>query len=160
MIKLIALLLTITIANANIFPFLLPDEGSHFNHHLQSLLKKSQKEIVILTASMHYPSLNKSIFQALSHGVHLSIIANNLKNDPLRFVAYRNVLLYRNTTHSITDTVILIDSTHICHIPDELDEKNLMGTISNIWCSDESSLILPLQKHINLLKKRSVPYLE
>jgi len=160
MIKLIALLLTITIANANIFPFLLPDEGSHFDHHLQTHLKNAQKEVVIITASMHYPSLNKTILRSLSHGVHLSIIANDLHNDPLHFAAYQNVAVYRNSTRAISDTIILIDNTHICHIPDALDEKNLKNNISNIWCSDESALILSSQKGINLLKKRSTPYLE
>ncbi|MDD5210928.1 MAG: hypothetical protein PHV62_00805 [Sulfuricurvum sp.] len=160
MIKLITLILTITVSNANIFPFLLPDEGSHFNHYLQVLLKNAQKEIIIVTSSMDYPSLNKNIIHSLSHGGHLTIIASKQSGDPLRLIAYEGVTLYAYAPRAIADTLILIDNTHVCHLSGSLDEKSLGDTVSHVWCSDESSLILSTQKQITTLLKRSKPYLQ
>ena len=160
MIKLITLILTITITNANILPFLLPDEGSHFNHHLQSLLKNAQKEIVVIAPSMNYPSLNKAITHALAHGGHLTLIVSKPLGDPLRLVAYDGVTLYTYAPRALTDTLILIDNTYICHLGGALSEKSLGDTITNAWCSDEPSLILTTQKEITTLLKRSKPYLQ
>lgn len=160
MIKLIALLLTIITANANIFPFLLPDEGSRFNHHLQTHLKNAQKEIVIITHSMNYPALSKSIIRSLSGGGHLTLIVSNPSGDPLRLIAYEGVNLYTYIPRTLTDTLILIDNTQICHISGPLSEKHLTNASSNVWCSDEASLILRTQKYINLLLGRSTPYLQ
>lgn len=160
MIKLIALLFTITSANADIFPFLLPDEGSRFNHHLQKYLKNSQKEIVIVTPSFNYPSLSKSILHSLSRQGRLTLIVSKPSGDPLRFIAYEGVTLYNDTPRAIADTLILIDNSHVCHLSGPLDEKNLTNNISNVWCSDESSLLLAAQKQITLLMRRSNPYLQ
>jgi hypothetical protein len=160
MIKLITLIFTITVANANIFPFLLPDEGSHFNYYLQQLLKNSPKEIIILTPSMNYPSLNKNIIHSLSHGGHLTIITSNPSGDPLRLIAYEGATLYVYSPRAIADTLILIDNTHLCHLTGSLNEKSLGDNVSHVWCSDEPSLILSTQKQIRTLLKRSKPYLE
>jgi hypothetical protein len=160
MIKLIALLFTISIANANIFPFLLPDEGSRFNHHLQTHLKNSQKEIVIVTPSMNYPSLSKSILRSISHGGHLTLIVSKPSGNPLSFIAYERVTLFCYTPRALTDTLILIDNNHVCHLSGSLNEKSLSDNVSNVWCSDESSLILATQKQITALIKRSKPYLQ
>lgn len=160
MIKLITLIFTITVSNANIFPFLLPDEGSHFNHYLQVLVKNAQKEIIIVTPSMNYPALNKNIIHSLSHGAHLTIIDSNQSGDPLRLIAYEGVTLYRYPARDIADTLILIDNTHICHLSGSLNEKNLGEAVSHVWCSDEPSLILAIKKQITTLLKRSKPYLQ
>ena len=160
MIKLIALLFTITIANANIFPFFLPDEGSFFNHHLQKLLKNSQKEIVIVTPSLNYSSLSKSIINSISHGGHLTLIVSHPSGDPLRFIAYKGVSLFTYTPRVLADTLILIDNSYVCHLSGSLNEKNLSDNVSNVWCSDDSTVILATQKQINTLIKRSKPYLQ
>lgn len=160
MIKLIALLFTITVANANIFPFLLPDEGSTFNHHLQTLIKNSHSEIIIVTSTMNYPSLKKSIIHALSHGVHLKLIVNKASNDPLHFVAYQGVDLYNYTPRAISDTLILIDNSTICHVSETLDEKSMGNNVSSSWCTDEPSLVPKIQKNIHRLLQRSTPYLQ
>lgn len=160
MIKLITLIFTITVSNANIFPFLLPDEGSHFNHYLQVLFKNAQKEIIIVTPSMNYPSLNKHIIHSLSHGVHLTIIASKRSEDPLRLIAYEGVTFYSYAPRVITDTLILIDNTHICHLSGSFNEKSLGKAVSHVWCSDESSLALSTQKQITTFIKRSKPYLQ
>lgn len=160
MIKLIALILTITVSNANIFPFLLPDEGSHLNHYLQRLIKNSKNEIVIVTPTMHYPSLNKKIIHSISHGTQLTIIASNPSGDPLHLIAYEGVMLQTYTPRTLTDTLILIDNTHVCHLGGALDEKSLGETVTNAWCSDEPSLIRATKKQILTLRKRSKPYLQ
>ncbi|MDQ1298969.1 MAG: hypothetical protein QG558_1508 [Campylobacterota bacterium] len=160
MIKLIALIFTITVSNANIFPFLLPDEGSRFNYHLQSLVKNAQKEIIIVTPSMNYPSLNKPLVRAVSRGGHLTIIASKPSGDPLRLIAYAGVTLYAYAPRAIANTLILIDNTHVCHLGGALNEKNLGDTVSQVWCSDEPSLILSTQKQITTLLKRSKSYLQ
>ncbi len=160
MIKLIALLLTIITANANIFPFLLPDEGSRFNHHLQTHLKNAQKEIVIITHSMNYPTLSKSIIRSLSTRGHLTLIVSKPSGDPLRLIAYEGVNLYTYPSRTLTDTLILIDNTQVCHLSGPLSEKHLTNAASSVWCSDDPSLILRMQKHVNVLLRRSAPYLE
>ncbi|MDP2077642.1 MAG: hypothetical protein Q8N01_10340 [Sulfuricurvum sp.] len=160
MIKLIALLFTITIANANIFPFLLPDEGSRFNHYLQKHLKNSQKEIIILTPSLNYPSLSKSILRSISHGIHLNLIVSKPSGDALRFIAYEGVTLYSYTPRDLTDTLILIDNSLVCHLSGSLNEKSLSENVSSVWCSDESLLVLAAQKQITTLLKRSKSYLQ
>jgi hypothetical protein len=160
MIKLITLIFTITIANANIFPFLLPDEGSNFNHTLQAFIKNATKEIIIVTPSMNYPSIQKSIIHTLSNGTHLTIIASKSVSDPLRLIAYQGVTYYPYTPRNITDTLILIDNTQVCHLPGSLDEKNLQNAVSHVWCSDDSSLILSTRKQITLMIQRSKPYLQ
>lgn len=160
MIKLIALILTIITANANIFPFLLPDEGSRFNHHLQSLFKNAQKEIIIVTPSMNYPSLKKPLVRAVSRGGHLTLIVSKPSEDPLRLIAYERVTLYAYAPRAIANTLILIDNAHVCHLGGSLDEKSLGDTVSQVWCSDEPSLILSTQKQITTLLKRSKPYLQ
>ena len=160
MIKLITLIFTITVSNANIFPFSLPDEGSHFNHYLHLLVKNAQKEIIIVTPSMNYPSFSKNIIDSLSHGTHLTIISSKQSGDPLRLIAYEGVSLYEYSPRAISDTLILIDSTYVCHLSGSLNEKSLGEAVSHVWCSDESSLILSTQKQISRLLKRSKPYLE
>lgn len=160
MIKLIALLFTISLANADIFPFLLPDEGSRFNHYLQTHLKKSQKEIVILTPSLNYPSFGKSILRSLSRGGHLTLVTSKPSGDALRFIAYEGVTLYTYTPRPLTDTLILIDNRLVCHLSGSLNEKNLSDNVSNVWCSDAASLVLAAQKQIAVLIKRSQPYLQ
>ena len=160
MIKLITLIFTITVANANIFPFLLPDEGSNFNHYLQVLIKNAQNEIIIVTPAMHYSSLSKKVIQPLSHGTHLTIITSNPSGDPLRLIAYEGVTLQMYTARTLTDTLMLIDNTHVCHLGGALNEKNLGDTVTNVWCSDEPSLILATKKQITILLKRSKPYLQ
>ncbi len=136
MIKLIALLITISVANANIFPFLLPDEGSSFNHYLQKLIKDSHSEIIIVTSTMNYPSLNKSIIHALSHGVHLKLIVAYASNDPLHFLAYQGVDLYHYTPRAIADTLILIDNSTLCHVSGALDEKSMGNNVSTSCCTN------------------------
>jgi len=160
MIKLITLLFTISIANANIFPFLLPDEGSRFNHYLQTHLKNSQKEIVIVTPSMYHPSLGKSILRSISRGGHLTLIVSKPSRDSLRFIAYEGVALYRYTPRALSDTLVLIDNNLVCHLSGSLNEKGLSENVSSVWCSDESSLVLAAQKQITTLIKRSKPYLQ
>ncbi|OYZ66792.1 MAG: hypothetical protein B7Y17_01025 [Sulfuricurvum sp. 24-42-5] len=160
MIKLITLLFTITIANANIFPFLLPDEGSRFNYYLQKHFKNSQKEIVIITPSLNYPSLRKSILRSISHGTHLTLIVSKPSGDALRLIAYEGVTLYSYTPRVLTDTLILIDNSLVCHLSGSLNEKNLSENVSSVWCSDESSLVLSAKKQIAALTKRSKPYLQ
>lgn len=160
MIKLIALLFTINIANANIFPFLLPDEGSLFNHDLQKHLKNSQKEIVIITPSFNHPSLSKSILHSISRQGHLTLIVSKPSGDPLRFIAYQGVSLFTYTPRVLADTLILIDNSYVCHLSGSLNEKSLSDHVSSVWCSDEPSLVLSAQKQITSLKKRSKAYLE
>lgn len=160
MIKLIALLITISVANANIFPFLLPDEGSSFNHYLQKLIKNSHSEIIIVTSTMNYPSLNKSIIHALSHGVHLKLIVAYASNDPLHFLAYQGVDLYHYTPRAIADTLILIDNSTLCHVSGALDEKSMGNNVSTSWCTNEPTLITKTQKDIHRLFQRSTPYLQ
>lgn len=160
MIKLITLILTISVANANIFPFLLPDEGSRFHHHLQSLFKNAQKKIIIVTPLMNYPSLQKNIIRSLSKGSRLTLITTQSKGDPLRLIAYEGVSLYTYTPRAMTDTIILIDNTHVCHLGAPLSEKSLSDTVSNVWCSDDPSLILWGKTQVVKLQKRSKRYLE
>lgn len=160
MIKLITLILTITFSNANIFPFLLPDEGSHFNHYLQTLIKNAQNKIIIVTPAMHYPSFSKKIIHSISHGTHLTIIASNPSGDPLRLIAYEGITLQTYESRTLTDTLILIDDTHVCHLGGALNEKSLGETVTNAWCSDEPSIIHATKKQITILLKRSRPYLE
>lgn len=88
------------------------------------------------------------------------IITSKPSGDPLRLIAYEGVTLYTYAPRAIADTLILIDNTHVCHLPGSLNEKNLGETVSNVWCSDESSLILSTQKQITRLIKRSKPYLQ
>lgn len=160
MIKLIVLLFTISIANANIFPFLLPDEGSRFNHYLQTHLKNSQKEILIVTPSLNYPSLSKSILRSTSHGANLTLVTSKPSGDALRFIAYEGVTLYTYSPRPLSDTLILIDNSLVCHLSGSLNEKNLSDNVSSVWCSDEASLVLAAQKQISILIKRSKPYLQ
>ena len=160
MIKLIALLLTITTANANIFPFLLPDEGSHFNHHLQGLIKNSHNKVVIVTPAMNYPSLTKSIIRSLSHGIHLTLIVSKPSGDPLRLIAYEGVNLYSYVPRTITDTLLLVDNAYICHTSGALDEKMMGDAVSNAWCTDDPALIAQAQKSIHKLLQHSSPYLQ
>lgn len=160
MIKLITLLFTITVANANIFPFLLPDEGSHLNHHLQQIFKNSQNEIVIVTSAMKYPSLNKSIMHSLSHGVHLSLIVTHPTGDPLHLIAYQGVNLYKYTPRPLGDTLILVDNSHVCHLSGGLNEAAMGSNLSTAWCSDDNALVLRTQQHIKTLLKRSSTYLQ
>lgn len=161
MIKLIALLLTIITANANIFPFLLPDEGSRFNHHLQTHLKNAQKEIVIITHSMNYSTLSKSIIRSLSSGGRLTLIVSKPSGDPLHLIAYEGVNFFNTyTPKTLSDTLILIDNTQVCHLSGPLSEKHLTNATSSVWYSDDPSLILRMQKHINVLLRRSTPDLK
>ncbi|MDP1785334.1 MAG: hypothetical protein Q8K81_07925 [Sulfuricurvum sp.] len=160
MIKLIALLFIISTADADIFPFLLPDEKSQFNYHLQSHLKKANKEIVILTSSMNFPSLRKTLTGTLSHGVHLTLIVREPLGDPLYFTAYRGVDLYTYRPRNLSDTLILIDNIYVCHLSGPLNEKHLSDDTSSVWCSDEASHLLRTKKHLDTLLQRSRGYLQ
>lgn len=160
MIKLILLLFIISTVNADISPFLLPDEKSLFNHHLQSHLKKANKEIVILTPSMNFPSLRSTVIGTLSHGVHLTLIVREPLGDPLYFTSYGGVDLYTYRPRNLSDTLILIDNTYVCHLSGPLSEKHLSDDTSSVWCSDESSHLLRTKKHLDTVLHRSRGYLQ
>lgn len=160
MIKLIALLFTINITNANIFPFLLPDEESHFNHYLQVLVKNAENEIIIVTPAMHYSPLSKKLIHSLSHGTRLTIIASKPSGDPLRLIAYEGVTLHTYTPRTLIDTLILVDDTHVCHLGGALNEQSLGDTVTNVWCSDEPAVIRATKRQITTLLKRSKSYLK
>jgi hypothetical protein len=80
--------------------------------------------------------------------------------DPLSLIAYQGVDLYRYAPRAITDTLILIDNTYVCHAAGALDEKEMGNTVSTVWCSDDPILIQQTQKNINRLFQRSTPYLQ
>jgi len=160
MIKLLTLFLTFTVANAQIFPYFLPDEKSHFEHDLLGHLKKARSHIILLTPSFNHLALRRQLIQSASKGVHLTLIAQNLSHDPLQLVAYSGVELYLYRARGLNDTLILIDDDIVCHLSGGLNEEELSRKSQNALCSDESDFISAMHQNANRILTRSHPYLK
>lgn len=160
MIKLIALLLTFSVANAQSNHYVLPKDTSHFEHSLNSHLKNTRKEIIILTPSLNYPSLKAKLIQSVSKGAKLTIITHTPAHDPLSLIAYENVelLLYSDT--SLNDTTIIMDTAFMCHHQGALDAEQLSDNNEKIVCNDDAMAIGKIRKAITLLRSHSKRYLE
>ncbi len=160
MIKLLTLFLTLCTANGQTLPYLLPDEKSNFEHTLISHLKKAQTHIVILTPSLNHPALRRQLLQSLSKGVKLTLITQDPSNDPLQLVAYNGVDLYLYRARPLSDSLILIDNSVVCHVSDGLNEEDFSKKSQNALCSDESDLINAMQQNTHQILTRSKPYLK
>jgi hypothetical protein len=160
MIKFLPLFLTFTLANGQIFPYLLPEEKSQFEHDLLSHIKKAHKQIVLLTPSLNHPTLRRQLIQSVSKGVKLTLITQNPANDPLQLVAYNGVEFYLYSSRPLNDTLIFIDEDEVCHLSGGLNEEELSRKTQNVFCSDESDFILALQQNTNRILTRSKPYLK
>jgi hypothetical protein len=160
MIKLIALFLTLNIANGQTISYLLPDEKALFEHTLMTHIKKATKEIVILTPALNYPLLRRQLIHSVSKGVKLTLIAQNLSNDPLQLVAYNGVELYGYDVRPLGDTSIVIDDTTVCHLSGVLSEEKFMRNTQQPLCSDEEDIIHTTQQNVRRILTRSKPYLK
>lgn len=160
MIKFLPLFLTFTLANGQIFPYLLPEEKSQFEHDLLSHIKKAHKQIILLTPSLNHPALSRQLIQAVSKGVKVTLITQNSANDPLQLVAYNGVEFYLYASRSLNDTVILIDDDAVCHLSGGLNEDALSRKSQHAICSDESDFILSLHQNTNRILTRSKLYLK
>ncbi len=160
MIKLLALFLTLSVANGQTLSYLLPDEKGLFEHTLGTHLKNANNEIVILTPSMNYPLLRTQLVRTLSKGTTLTIITQNPKNDPLALVAYRGVELSLYLARPLADTLIFIDDTTVCHLSGELNAEDLTRKTNHAICSDEADLVAAMRQNIDKIRKRSKPYLK
>lgn len=160
MIKLIALLLTFSVANAQSNRYVLPKDTSHFEHSLNSHLKNTREEIIILTPSLNYPSLKAKLIHSVSKGTKLTIITHTPAHDPLALIAYENVelLLYSDT--SLNDTTIIMDTAFMCHHQGALDAEQLSDTNEKIVCHDNAPAIGKIRKAITLLRSHAKRYLE
>lgn len=159
MIKLIALFLTLSVANAQTLTYMLPDDKALFEHALTRHLKKANKEVIILTPMLHYGVLRSQLIHTINKGINLTLIAQNPAHDSLKLVAYRNVELYSYHARPLSDTVILIDDT-VCHLSGALDEEELLRTTQTILCSNEAELRQGIQKNIAKTLTRSTLYLK
>ncbi|HEX5623629.1 MAG TPA: hypothetical protein VFX57_04210 [Sulfuricurvum sp.] len=160
MIKLLGLLLTFSTVNADIFTFYLPDEGSRFEHHVLSRIKNAHTHITIVAPSIDFAPLRKAVIRPLSRGTHLTLIVQNPAQDPLYYISYKNTDLYLYEKRLMSDTLILIDNTHLCHLPQGLSDKQLTRNALNVWCTDDAQAIHTAQQYIHRMIKRSRPYLE
>ncbi|GEM_PF-881843 len=160
MIKLLTLFLTFTLANAQIFPYFLPDEKSNFEHDLLSHLKKAHTQIILLTPSLNHPALRRQLIQSVSKGVKVTLIAQNPSHDPLQLVAYNDIELYLYRARELNDSLIIIDDEIVCHLSGGLEEEKLSQKTQNALCSDESDFILSLHQNANRILTRSKPYLK
>jgi len=160
MIKLLSLFLTLCVANAQTLSFLLPDEKSNFEHTLMSHLKKVQTRIVILTPSLNHPALHRQLIQSVSKGVKLTLITQDPSHDPLQLVAFNDVDLYIYRARPLSDTLILMDDSVVCHVSGGLNEEELSKKSQNALCSDESDLINAMQQNTHQILTRSKPYLK
>ncbi|HEX5710701.1 MAG TPA: hypothetical protein VFX68_05080 [Sulfuricurvum sp.] len=159
MIKLIALFLTLSVANAQTLTYMLPDDKALFEQALIGHLKKANKEVIILTPMLHYDVLRTQLIRTIKNGINLTIIAQNPAHDSLKLVAYRNVELYSYHPRPLSDTLIVIDDT-VCHLSGALDEEELLRKTQNILCSDEAELRQGIQKNIAKTLTRSKLYLK
>ncbi|MDP3465779.1 MAG: hypothetical protein Q8R86_08430 [Sulfuricurvum sp.] len=160
MIKLIALLLTFSVANAQSNFYVLPKDTSHFEHSLNSHLKNTREEIIILTPSLNYPSLKAKLIQSVSKGVNLTIITHNPAYDPLALIAYENVELLLHSEKSLNDTTIIMDTAFMCHHQGALDAEQLSDNNEKIVCHEDALAIAKIRKAIILLRSHSKRYLE
>ncbi|MGZ5208360.1 MAG: hypothetical protein ACXWB0_05005 [Sulfuricurvum sp.] len=160
MIKLIALLLTFSVANAQSNLYVLPKDTSHFEHSLNSHLKKTREEIIILTPSLNYPSLKAKLIQSVSKGVKLTIITHTPAHDPLSLIAYENVELLLYQGSSLNDTTIIMDTAFMCHHKGALNAKELSDTKEKIVCHEDTLAIAKIRKAITVLRSHSKCYLK
>jgi len=160
MIKLIALLFTFSVANAQSNLYVLPKDTSHFEYSLNSHLKNTREEIIILTPSLNYPSLKAKLIQSISKGVKLTLITHTPAHDPLALIAYENVELLLHSDKSLNDTTIIMDTAFMCHHTGALDAKQLSDTKEKIVCHEDALAIGKIRKAIILLQLHSTRYLE
>lgn len=160
MIKLIALLFTFSVANAQSNLYVLPKDTSNFEHSLNSHLKNTREEIIILTPSLNYPSLKAKLIQSVSKGVKLTLITRIPAHDPIALIAYKNVELLLHSEKSLNDTTIIMDTTFMCHHKGALDAEQLSDTKEKIVCHEDDLAIGKIRKAITLLRLDSKRYLE
>lgn len=160
MIKILSLFLLLTHLNGQMFPYLLPDQKDDFDHILITHIKKAHHVIYIITPELRYPSLSRPLLQSLSKGVSLSLITQKASGDPLTLIAYSGVTWSLYTTRPLSDTVILIDDTLVCHVAGGLNEESLSQKTQIPVCSDDPTLFQTMRHHFDHFQKRTHPYLE
>lgn len=160
MIKLLTVFLILNAANAQTLTFLLPDEKSSFEHELMSHLKNAHTKILLLTPSLNHPAVRRQLIQSVSKGVKLTLITQNPSDDPLQLVAYSGVELYLYRARPLSDTLILIDDSVVCHATGGLKEEELSRKSQNVFCSNEGDFIQSLSQNAQRILMRSHPYLK
>ncbi len=160
MIKILSLFLLLTHLNGQIFPYILPDQKDDFDHILITHIKKAHRTIYILTPELRYPSLSRPLLKSLTKGVVLTLITQKASGDPLMLIAYSGVNWSLYTARPLSDTLILIDDTLVCHIAGGLNEESLSQKSQTPLCSDDPTLIQTMHHHWDYLEKYSHPYLD
>ncbi len=104
---------------------------------------------------MNAPSLKNKLIKAISHGVNVTLITQDVSNDPIALVAYENVelLLYRGK--SLKESTIIIDSDFVC-----IQKGGLGDSKTTFFCSDAPLLLQKTLKTIHPIHTHSKPYLE
>jgi hypothetical protein len=154
MIKFILILFIFSTLKGQTLLYLLPKERSDFEYALNTHLKKS-RNITIITASMNTPSLKSKLIKAISNGSTLTIIAQNVSNDPIALVAYQNIQLLLYLEEPIKETTIIVDSNFMC-----TQKGSLIDTKTIVSCTDDSLLIQKTLKNITQIRTHSKDYLE
>lgn len=142
------------------FSYLLPDERAKFDYQLETHLKHTDQEVLIITHSMNYPSLKKMLLKSLSRGNSLILITNTAHHDPSNIIAYQGVELYLYRPRLIMNSTIIIDSSYACHLSGSLDESKMSQTAQSVICSDEAGFITQSRNHFGTFLERSQTYLK
>ncbi|MCX6073925.1 MAG: hypothetical protein NTY39_06355 [Campylobacterales bacterium] len=154
MIKFITLLFTFSVLNGQSILYSLPKETTHFEYSLNTHLKNAQ-ETIIATPSMNTRSFKSKLIKAVSHGCSLTLITQNISNDPIALVAYQNIELLLYFEKPLKESTIIVDSNFMCTKKGSLGESK-----TTIICTDDSLLLQKTLKNIHQMRTHSKRYLE
>ncbi len=157
MIKLLLpLLLIIPIYGENNH-FKFPDHHSRFLHHLNQVIKKSDR-VVIVTPSLNHSQIKKMLLSSVKKGGTITLIVNHISGDPLSLVQYRGIHLYLSS-HPFSQSTLLVGSALLCSGNENLDEERLGSLHSSYRCTKEPKEVARFERRLQPLLSYTKPYL-
>jgi len=158
MIKLLLLLCAFLSLQGESILFDLPHQSNAFDGYLHRIFRQNDN-IEIVTPSLNHPGIKKELLQHVKNGNSVTLIVQNLKDDPLYLIQYKGIHLYEYQKRPLNGTIIVTDD-HVCYLTATLHADRLNREKSFVWCSDEAEVLRQNHTLSNTIKKHSTLYLK
>ncbi|MEA3373854.1 MAG: hypothetical protein U9Q62_09210 [Campylobacterota bacterium] len=148
--------------------FFLPDHTTDALYTIDTTLKNSQKELLIITAALQSEKIEKRLKKLAISGVKTTlIISNEHAFKASKLLQYRHIdlrtidgLQSAHKAGEITTTLILSDQKELCLCTAALDEQAMRHDIGFLECTREPQRVKTYLRHAQTLQKRSKSYLK
>ncbi len=147
--------------------FLLPDHTTDALHTINSLVKKSQHEILIISSSLQSKKLERSLKKLAHSGISITLIlgkknafsASSLQQYQSVEIKTLNGLQSDKEQGKLSTTLIIVDKREACLSSVTLNEDAMRHDIGFVECSSDPQRLKTYLRHAQTLKERAKSYL-